>query len=152
MLHDISKNVHEAVCIKGQHRILMEVMFFAIGLGITSFVVVSFQGVQKDSDSVSIKDQMETVLNNVLNGIVKASAAESSIVRVEIPTVISGRTYKIFVQNGGNLSITDLKDSSINTTRKIFNIDKSYIVQGEAVSSAGIVLITNDGSKIIVQR
>lgn len=138
---------------KGQYRILMEVMLFAIGVAIASFVLISFGDLQESTESVSIKDQMNTVLNVVINGAVKASLTPGSVVRVPIPPTISGRTYMIFVQGDKNLTAIDLNEPAINVTREIFNIDEpNKRLQGNVVSSAGIVEITNDGAKIIIQR
>ncbi len=138
---------------KGQYRIVMEIMLFGIGIAITSFVLVSFHDIQKNTDEISVRNQMDTVLNSVLNGIVKSSLTKSSIVRVEIPQTIAGRTYTIFVQNNKNLTAMDLKDSSINASREIFNIDApNNRVSGEVTSSARVVEIAYDGSKITVQR
>ncbi len=138
---------------KGQYRIVMEVMLFGIGVAITSFVLISFNDLQKNTESVSIRDQMNTVLNTVINGVVKASLTPNTSVRIQVPATISGRTYKFFVQNGKNLTVVDLKDTTINVSREIFNIDEpNKRVEGESVSSARIVEITNNGTKIIVQR
>ncbi len=138
---------------KGQYRVVMEVMLFGIGVAITSFVLISFNDLQKTTESVSIRDQMNTVLNTVINGVVKASLTPNTTVRIQVPATISGRTYKFFVQNGKNLTVVDLKDTTINVSREIFNIDEpNKRVEGESVSSARIVEITNNGTKIIIQR
>lgn len=137
---------------KGQYRIIMEVMLFGLGILIASFVLVSFQGLQKNSDIVAERNQMEGVLNSVLNGIVKASLMPNSIVRINIPTTLSGRTYRIFVDNSKNLTIMDFKDNTINATREIFNIDVSNRIAGDVVSGAGVVEINYNGASIIMQR
>lgn len=138
---------------KGQYRIVMEIMLFAIGIAITSFVLVSFQDLQKSTDTISTRNQMDTVLNTVLNGMVKASLTQNSIVRVEIPPAISGRTYRIFVRDGKNLTAMDSKDPTLNASRKIFNIDApNNRVSGDVTSSARVIEIIYDGNKIIMQR
>ena len=137
---------------KGQYRILMEVMLFALGVAITSFVMVNFQDLRDSADEISIGDQLNTVLNSVINAIVKTSLTPNSMTRVEIPYTVSGHSYKIFVENK-YLTALDLNDQSIRVSRKIFNIDEpSNRIEGESYSSAGILEITNDGTKIIVQR
>jgi hypothetical protein len=137
---------------KGQYRVIMEVLLFGIGVAITSFILVNFANLQKNTAIVSTEDQMETVLNSITNGIVKASHMPNSIIRIEIPKSVSGKTYKLFIQNKNNIVAVDLEDTSISVSRKLFNLNESLLIKGEVVSSAGIVEIKNDGSTIIMQR
>jgi len=137
---------------KGQYRVIMEVLLFGIGVAITSFILVNFANLQKNTAIVSTEDQMETVLNSITNGIVKASQMPNSIIRIEIPKSVSGKTYKLFIQNKNNIVAVDLEDTSISVSRKLFNLNESLLIKGEVVSSAGIVEIKNDGSTIIMQR
>jgi hypothetical protein len=137
---------------KGQYRVIMEVLLFGIGVAITSFILINFANLQKNTSIVSTEDQMETVLNSITNGIVKASQMPNSIIRIEIPKSVSGKTYKLFIQNKNNIVAVDLEDTSINVSRKLFNLNESLLIKGEVVSSAGIVEIKNDGSTMIMQR
>jgi hypothetical protein len=137
---------------KGQHRIVMEIMLFSIGIAITGFVVINFQDLRESADELSIKDQLNTVLNDVINSVIKSSLTYNSSLRIDIPYTVSGHSYKIYVNNG-NLIAADMKDRSLSVTRKIFNIDEpNNNIQGEVYSGAGIVEITNTNGKIIIQR
>jgi hypothetical protein len=138
---------------KGQYRVIFEIMLFAIGVSIASFVMVNFQNLKDKTDELSIKDQMNTVLNSVINGVIQASTEKNSMVRVEIPPTISGRSYKIFTDNKEYITIIDIADSSIRTTRKVFNLDKpNDRIKGEVNSAGGQVLITYDGNEIKLTR
>ncbi len=140
-------------CIKGQYRVIVEIMLFGLGVAIAGFVLLSFQDLQKNADDIAIKDQMGTVLNTVINAVVKASLTNNAIIRLDIPVSVSGRTYKLFVENNKNLTAIDLTDTTINASREIFNIDEpNNRVSGEVVSSAGVVEISYSGGKIIIQR
>jgi hypothetical protein len=137
---------------KGQYRILMEVMLFALGIAITSFVMVNFRDLRTSTDEISIKDQLNTVLNSVINAVVKSSLTANSAIRTDIPYTVSGHSYKIFVENK-YLTALDTVDQSIRVSRKIFNIDEPMNrIEGEVYSGAGVVEVTNDGTKVIVQR
>ncbi|MBI4171085.1 MAG: hypothetical protein HY514_05275 [Candidatus Aenigmarchaeota archaeon] len=139
--------------IKGQYRIIVEIMLFGLGVAITGFVLLSFQDLQKNADEIAIKDQMSTVLNTAINAVVKASLTNNAIIRLDIPVSVSGRTYKLFVENDKNLTAIDLTDTTINVSREIFNIDEpNNRVTGDVVSSAGVAEISYSGSKIIIQR
>lgn len=138
---------------KGQYRIVLEVMLFAIGVAITSFVLVSFQDMQQNVSDVSITDQLNSVLNNVINGIVKASLNKNSIVRIDIPVTISKKIYRIrFDENSKKLIAQLLQRPDINVTKEIFNIEEGKIIEGDVVSSAGIVEISYNGTDITIRR
>ncbi len=138
---------------KGQYQVIFEIMLFAIGVSIASFVLVNFQNLKEKTDEISIKDQMNTILNSVINGIVKASVADNSIVKVTTPQTISGRSYKIFIENNQYITIEDLTDSSIQSTRKILNLNKpGDRIKGEVTSASAQALITYDGNEIILTR
>jgi hypothetical protein len=138
---------------KGQYRVIFEIMIFAIGVAITSFVLVNFQMLEKKTDEMSVKDQMSTVLNSVINGAVKASSTENSVIKTAIPQTISGRTYRIFVEDKENLTIIDMADGSMHVSRKIFNLDKmNDRLSGEVVSAGGRVTITYKPGTIMISR
>lgn len=136
---------------KGQYRVIMEILLFGIGVAIASFILVSFSNIQKNTTEISTKDQMEMMLNTVINGIVKSSQSNSTV-RVEIPARISGHTYKLFIQNKNNIVAVDLEDQAINISRSLFNLNESVPIVGEVVSSGGIMEINYNGSAIVIQR
>lgn len=138
---------------KGQYRIVMEIMLFGIGIAITTFVIMNFNNLQANIETASLKNQMDPIINDVINAIIKASHTENSTIRIEIPTTISQRPYKLFIEDWENLTVIDLKDPTINITRKIFNIDEpNKRIEGEVVSGGGIVEVTYNSTNIIMQR
>ena len=57
---------------KGQYRIVSEILLFAIGLAIASFVVVVFTNLQESITQTSAKDQMLSVSNLISASIIKS--------------------------------------------------------------------------------
>lgn len=137
---------------KGQYRVIIEILLFGVGVAITSFVLISFSSVQENTSSISIEDQLDTVINLVINGIIKASLTENSTIRIEIPETISGHTYKLYIENNKNITGIDMNDPRIKISKSIYNINESVLIEGEIVSSARLIEISYDGSKIIIQR
>jgi hypothetical protein len=134
---------------KGQHHILNEILIFAFGIAIASFVVISFGGMSNSIEKVSLEDQFGSIAGIIRNGIVKAHYTNSTV-RIMIPEKISNNNYKIIL-SGNEMTIISL-DGSINITKQLFNMDKSYNINGEVVSSASYVKITRRGNIIELSR
>lgn len=139
---------------KGQYRIVMEVMLFAIGVGIASFVFVTFQDVQQSVADMSVEDQLNAVLNKVSSGILKVSLNENSVLLLEVPETISGEPYRIEAE-GGIITATTLK-SGATVSKEIFNTEEGKIMQGSVTSATGKLKITHVykdlENKITIQR
>jgi len=134
---------------KGQHRIVSEVMIFAIGVAITSFVVFSFQNISDSVSRISIKDQLTSVSNLIRSGIIKAAGTDS-IIRLRIPKDVSGTIYKISLEDD-DITISTIKEP-VSVSKQIFNIGHPYIIRGEVFSSAEYIDIISSGSNIIIKR
>ncbi|MFC2142772.1 hypothetical protein ACFLQN_00025 [Candidatus Aenigmatarchaeota archaeon] len=138
---------------KGQHRIIREIFLFAIGVAITSFIVLSFNNVQYATNKLAMNDQMTSVSNLVTSGIIKATESEESIIRIEIPEKMSGETYIINIDgNDGEIIVSLFDDPSINLTKKIFNINQDYFMTGNVISTARFFEITREGNNIKIKR
>lgn len=136
---------------KGQYRIVLEVMLFAIGVAMASFVLVSFQDLQETISANAMTDQLNAVLIDVMNGAVTASLNENALVRVAIPPTINGEAYRIVAENDV-LTASLLEHPDVAVSREIFNIEEGNRVRGDIVSGARIVAITYDGTTMTLQR
>jgi hypothetical protein len=140
---------------KGQYRLIFEVMLILVGILITSFVVSSFKTVEQSVTTVSVEDNFNAIANNIIIGLLKVSQNKNSVVQIMIPEKISDHVYKIKLENN-ELSILSLKDSKVNITRQIFNINQtnmiSRVINSEIVSSAQIVEIINENNNNIKIR
>ena len=88
---------------KGQYRIVSELILFGMGILITSYVVINFNNVQDNLQGITAYDQMNAVADSVSNAIVKASSTENSTIDIRVPDKISGSSYRIALwsDNGG---------------------------------------------------
>lgn len=137
---------------KGQYRIIVEIVLILMGILITSFVLSSFTTVQTSVKNISSSDGFSAVANNVLIGLMKASENNNTLVRVDVPEKIYDHIYEIRIQ-GDELSITSLVDENMGLTRKIFNITSpNRIIPSRVVSSAGTIEILNNDAGIVIRR
>jgi hypothetical protein len=138
---------------KGQYRVLLEIIFILIGILITGYVLSTFDTLQNSVNKITIEDNFNVVANNALNALLKASASNYSLVRFAVPPTISGHTYKILVDPDGNsILVVSLKNININATRKIFNITSDRIVKSEAISSSIVIEAVSEGGMVRIRR
>ncbi len=137
---------------KGQYRIIVEIMLILMGILITSFVISSFTTVQASVKNVSAEDGFGAVANSVIIGVLKASENNNSLVRVNIPGKISDYIYKIRLEND-EISVVSLGNAVVSVKRKIFNITSpNRIITSEVVSSARTVEIVSSDGEIRIRR
>ena len=134
---------------KGQYRVVSEILIFAIGVAITSFIVMSFQNISGSISSISIEDQLTSVSNLVRSGIIKGAGTDS-IIRLRIPRDVSGMIYKISLEDN-NITISTIKEP-VSVSKQIFNIGHPYIISGKVFSSAEYINIVSSGSEIRIER
>jgi len=137
---------------KGQYRVVMEIMLFGIGVAIASFVLVVFTNMQNVASDLSTRDQFEMILNSVSNSMISASQSANSTISQQIPPSVSGHTYKLFIQNKSNITALDMQDPSVNVTRNVFKLNESIILEGEVISSAGTIQISFNGTHLRIGR
>ena len=137
---------------KGQYRIIVEIVLILMGILITSFVISSFTTVRASVKNVSAEDGFSAVANSVIIGVLKASENDNSLVRVNIPGKISDYIYKIRLE-GDEISVVSLGNAAVSVQRKIFNITSpNRIITSEVVSSARAVEIVSGGGEIRIRR
>ena len=144
---------------KGQYRIVSEILLFLIGILITSFVIINFNGIESSVKKITVRDQLESVSDTVATAISKVSNAGNATIRLSIPYLISRNQYKILLRstNGGTLTVSTL-DGTASVSRQIFNIDydntnsnNGVINNSDVVSSAGFIEIIKN-EKITIVR
>lgn len=134
---------------KGQYKIVSEVLLFAMGVAITSFVVISFQNVRDSISEMSIEDQLGAVSNLLSSGIIKAAEIDS-IVRLRIPKDVSGMAYKVSLENN-NITISTV-EKPVFVSKQIFKIGHPYSIKGGIYSSAEYVDIVSSNLSITIKR
>lgn len=141
----------------GQYRILSEVLLFALGMAIASYVTLSFSSVRDFVGSESTRDKMESVATNIMNSVVKTTQANSVLI-IEIPQRISEREYRIKVSaSDGECTIgkdcfLNLSADGISVSKQLFNISQNYNIKGDVRSTARFLSISSKPGEIVIGR
>jgi hypothetical protein len=130
---------------KGQNKIINEMLIFALGISITAAIVINFQMVQKSADETTTYSNFHNVANTIINGMTVVMNDRGKVV-VKIPDQINGEVYRIKVSSD-ELIISNADNPSINIKKSLFNISSDYIVQGDVLSSAQYVDIVFEMSE-----
>ncbi len=128
---------------KGQNKIINEMLLFALGISITAAVILNFQTVHNSANDTTIYSNFNNVANTVLNGITQVLNGDEGKVVVRIPESISSEVYRIKISSD-TLMISSIDDPSINITKDLFNISESHIIYGDVISSAQYVEIVSE--------
>jgi tagatose-1,6-bisphosphate aldolase len=137
---------------KGQYRIINEIIIFTIGIAITSYVAFSFYGIQKNVSNITKTDQIESISNLVAAAIVKsAETGYDNTITLRIPKTISGSAYAVKAR-GNTLTVYYIKEPEINVTKQLFNINQTHNITGEIVSSSEYIEIQNTANNIKLKR
>ena len=144
---------------KGQYTIFSEVMLFAAGVAIASFVIISFSSVKETISKNSVNDQLASVSNLIVTSLVKVSQ-EKSVLRIKIPDAISGKGYRIkFVKDSQGNPCEKGKDCFLNLsingdsyTKQAFNISQNYKIVGNIPSTAAYIEIVSVNDQIRIER
>ncbi len=146
---------------KGQHIIINEILIFAIGLAITSFVVMNFNILQETLKEKALRSQLSSVANSIASAIALAGATNSTntTLSLAIPEKVSEESYLISVQDAGGRECErsedcrlNLKTSVTSFSMQIFNISQSYNIKGSIHSSAKYIQVKSDGKNIELLR
>ncbi len=143
----------------GQYHIASEILLFAAGLAIASFVAVTFDDLRDSIAETTTRDQMLTVSNLISASLIKG-IAENTTIRILVPETISNEVYTISFERivGGECIIGDCVlrlrtvDSKATVTQQIFNISQSHIINGNVYSGARYIEISSAGNRITISR
>ncbi len=143
----------------GQYRIASEILLFAAGLAIASFVAVTFDDLRDSIAETTTRDQMLTVSNLISASLIK-SMAENTTIRLQVPETISNEVYTISFERiaGSSCVIGDCVlrirtvDSRATVTQQLFNISQSHIINGNVYSGARYIEISSAGNRITMSR
>ena len=135
---------------KGQYRIVSELILFGMGILITSYVVINFNNVQDNLQGITAYDQMNAVADSVSNAIVKASSTENSTIDIRVPDKISGSSYRIALwsDNCGQI-VLSTTDGKAMVKRQLFNINYDNIIGSNSVINDSEILSTAEFVRVI---
>jgi hypothetical protein len=140
---------------KGQYRVLTEVMIFGIGIAITSFIILSFQTVENSISKISLEDNLLSVSNIITTSIVKVADGDTDILRLKIPQSIAEQSYLISIDND-MLVLRFTEKPEINVTQQLFNITQNHniIIMGNFLDSSSryLEISSDNGVDIIIRK
>lgn len=143
---------------KGQYRIVSEIILFGIGIVITSYVIINFNGLQNSTRQITLNDQMNNVADIVSVAIVKVATQDNASIRLTIPDKLSESAYRVSIKDadGGKLIITKL-DGTASIEKKLFNINygntiSNVINNSDVVSSAQFIEVVKNEKITILRR
>ena len=135
---------------KGQNRILGEILIFSVCILIASYIIVSFGDFQKYVHNTTINNDLTILTNFLTSAITKVSENDNSTIRLSIPSKISGNTYRIRLEESA-LTVSIFEIPSIKKSQQLFNIRKK-ITLSEVLSTAKFIEVVNDNGKIKIRR
>lgn len=140
----------------GQYRILSEVLIFAVGMAIASYVTLSYSNVRDFIGTVSTEDKLQNIAYKIINALVKASSDNSYLV-IEIPEKVSEKDYRIRAIKGDRSSclkgqdcFLNLSTNDISISRQLFNISQNYIIKGDVTMARFLTIRSDKGMEQIV--
>lgn len=148
--------------LKGQYDLINEIILFAIGLAITSFIIVNFSKIENTSSALSINDSFKATANKIADAVIKVYSNPNSSITIEIPNKIQEKTYSISLDDATSSVIFKTLDSPyITVSQQLFNISnrnyinnggKKYSIGRSVISSAKYVEIAIENEEIIIRR
>ena len=123
---------------KGQTRVVGEMLFFAIGVLILSYIIITFGIVQTGVHELSRNDQLQSVANYIKTGTIRLTnldnlgGTEPGInITIELPQSIAGEDYGIELSKDGDnkLTVFLLSDPNVYVTEELFNIGSDYNIE-----------------------
>ncbi len=138
---------------KGQYRIISEIILFSIGILITFYVIVNFNSVEDTITDITLYDQFEGVSDLVSEAILKASQTDNTSIRIGIPDTLSNQIYKISIKDadGGKIIVNTL-DNSVRIERQLFNINQDNVINNSEVVSTAQYIEVIKGETISLRR
>lgn len=135
---------------KGQYRIVSELILFGLGIMVTSYVVTNFDNIKQSLGEITMKDQLDGIMDSVAVSVVKLSEAENGSIRLSIPERVSGKQYRISIKDadGGKIVVNTL-DGQLVLERQLFNIDYDNSIPANRIINNSEVTSTAQNIEIV---
>ncbi|MBI4014611.1 MAG: hypothetical protein HY365_01515 [Candidatus Aenigmarchaeota archaeon] len=143
---------------RGQYRLVMELLFFGIGVLLTAYVINSFFNARVFLTGIADESQLKTASEAVSTAIVKASRHENAESYVKIPVQISGNGYVIRAEDGNGGTCTPGESCFLNATStsgtsvraEIFNTANPHNINGFVDSAQEYAMARKTGDSITI--
>ncbi len=135
--------------LRGQIRIISEILLFMVGIVITSFVIFTFTNIAAVSEERALKDQLSGVGDTIASAIIKSTSNKNTSIKVQIPAKLSGRQYTIIFDNA-----VIITDGNVEIIKELFNITESYNIIASSIQSSAqyLTIRSDDKNNIIISR
>lgn len=139
---------------KGQYQIIIEMLLVLVGIMIAGYTVSLFTDVKTGANTIAVRDSFTVIADQVVNGVVKASATPNSIQRIRIPGKIAETSYKITLDGAGNVvNVTSLGTGGIIVAKQIFNIGQPNRIRNSEVSGSSLIVeVVSEAGEIRIRR
>ncbi len=134
---------------KGQTRIVGEMLLFAVGVMILSYILITFGILQTGINELSVADQLQGVNNYIKTSFMTVANTEADRVNItiELPLKVSGHEYIIEIYND-EVTLDDyylvtylITEPSTNTTGQLFNSRNDYIIEETVLRSTNVYYV-----------
>ncbi|UCG95248.1 MAG: hypothetical protein JSV92_04360 [archaeon] len=140
---------------KGQYFTLEQMLLFTIGIVMTVTIYFSLVTVNESVKGVAEEDQMYEIGKLISSQISRAYNTPNEVTLFfNIPKKISGKGYKIYVENEGTEYNLTVELYNVTMSRKEINIplNSEYQASGMLFSSSGRVIVTKRNDVITIGR
>ena len=132
---------------KGQTRIVGEMLLFAVGVMILSYILITFGIVQSGINEISAIDQIQGVNNYIKTSFMAVANTEADRANItfELPLRVSGQDYiiEIYDDEDNNYYLVTylVNEPSTNTTEQLFNSRMDYIIEETVLRSTNVYYV-----------
>lgn len=138
---------------KGQFRIVNEMLIFGIGVFLVVFVAQNFQAIQGPVSKVSIADQLAEISDSISTAVIKVYVTgEESSVSVKVPSDVSGSSYAISIRE--NRLVIESVDAGVYVTSELFKIGDAYVniaAEDGLTGSTGYIIVSFNKTNIEIK-
>ena len=138
---------------KAQNRIITEILLFAIGIILTSYVIISFGGIEDSVNKITLMDDFSIIADYVTSAVIKVSETDNSAIRLSIPVQLSRNTYKIQLKGNdeNTITISSFENPELKLVQHLYKI-RNKIILSEVISTAKHIKVVNNNNEIMVRR
>ena len=137
---------------RGQSPIFEQVMLFVLGVAIFIICFSMFKIYEDYFTDITVRDQLDAAKNFIISNILKLSKRSGDInssIMLKIPRKAVNQPYQVSLSSKG-INVTSLA-SGMYSDSGLYNLSKSFELEGSTLSSYGKCIIYKKGNKIIIE-
>lgn len=133
---------------KGQTRIVGEMLLFAVGVLILSYIIVTFGIVQTGVYDLSVNDQLQGIANHVKSAAMKLTSTDDAVTSmiIDLPLTLSGQEYVIKLMTDETtgkpmVNVSIITDPDRHVNEELFNTGSVYNIAETVLRSSSAYYI-----------